>query len=139
MGRAVLSGNLTVGPGAVTEGVFPSMRADVQIAFIDGSQGKSAERATGILSRQINSPAAFVELQGVGPTDTVTQGNTLYLKSNAPVDLRLTRDDGAGGQDVTETPGVHGLFVVEFSTTKPLELLEIRGSATIEYLICGPS
>lgn len=139
MGRAILTGNLTAGPTAVTEGVFPSMRADVQLAFIDGSQGKSAERMTGVLSRQINSPSAYVPLQGVGPTDTVTQGNTLYLKSNAPVNIRITQDDGSGGTDVTEMLGVHGLVVREFSTIYPLELVEIQGSATIEYFFSGPS
>lgn len=139
MGRVVVSGNLQAGPNVVSEGVFPSMQATAIIALREGSQGKSADRMTGVLSRRINSAAAFVPLQGVGPTDTVTQGDFLYLKCDNAIDLRLTVDDGAGGQTVITLEGIRGLVILEFDTTQPLELLEAQGVTALEYFVSGPS
>lgn len=137
MGRVNVTGVVEGGPDSAAAGVFPSARFTAPLALRDTS-GKSFDAATGVLTRTINSPSAFVPLDGVGPNATVTQGNFLYLKSDGQLDIRITHDDGSGGQTVVIVP-VHGVFIQEFPTTKSLELLEAQGSGKIEYLVTGPS
>lgn len=137
MGQIQLSGQMLAGPPSAGE-QFPGSTFSVPLAFKDGSQ-KGFQVASGILTRNINTPApAFAALQGVGPDDTVTQGNTLYFKCDNPVVLRLTTDDGSGGQ-ATELVPVHGLLIREFPSLRPLELLEVQGNSKVEYFVSGAS
>ncbi len=137
MGRVNVTGAVDGGPESASAGVFPAARFMAPLSLKDSS-GKQFNAATGVLVRNLQSPSAFVALDGVGAAATVTQGDFLYLKSDGPLDLRVTTDDGAGGTDVVVEP-IHGLYVREFSSTKPLELLEAQGNAKIEYLVTGPS
>ena len=107
---------------------------NIPIGFISGT--KQYVPGTGVLTRNVASPGAFLALDGVGPAATVTQGTFLYFKSNAPVILQLTCDDGLGSTVVIEQP-VQGMYMLEFPSSQPLELLKIKGSATIEYLVVG--
>jgi len=74
----------------------------------------------------------------LGPAQAVTQANFFYFKSSSAVNLRLTFDDGAGGT-TTATVQVSGLFITEVNNSLPLELVEVQGSATVEYFASGPS
>ena len=134
MGALTLSGVLQVGPANPVDGGFPGASENIPIGFISGT--KQYVPGTGVLTRNVASPSSFLTLDGVGPTATVTQGTFLYFKSNAPVILQLTCDDGLGGTVVIEQP-IQGLYVIEFPSSQPLELLKIKGSATIEYLVVG--
>jgi len=115
---------------------FPASSIQIPLAFIEGARPYDA--ASGILVQNVASPAAFIPLVGVGPTGPVTQATSLYLKSDGPCVLRLTNDDGGGGT-VVQTIPIHGLILVEFPVTQPLELLEIQGEVRIEYFVSGPS
>jgi len=138
MGQVVLSGQMIAGPPAAGDS-FPGSQLNVPLQFISGGQaGKGYGVATGVLTRLVQSPLAFVPLQGVGPTDTVTKGDTLYFKCDSPMDLRVTQDDGVGGTTIHLEPGVHGVLLKEFSTIKPLVLLEVQGTGKMEYYISGP-
>lgn len=90
------------------------------------------------LKRSINSPGSFVPLSAVGPTGDVTHGELLYLTSNAPISLRLTTDDGLGG-DVVAIREISSLVLQDFPPAKFLKGLEVKGIATIAYLVTGPS
>jgi hypothetical protein len=134
MGALTLSGVLQVGPANPVDGGFPGASENIPIGFISGT--KQYVPGTGVLTRNVASPGAFLALDGVGPAATVTQGTFLYFKSNAPVILQLTCDDGLGSTVVIEQP-VQGMYMLEFPSSQPLELLKIKGSATIEYLVVG--
>jgi hypothetical protein len=139
MGQVTLSGTLTAGPPAACSG-FPSTTLSAALGFGGGGCGcsKSFNAASGLISRTVNSPAAFVPLSAIGPNGDVTQGDFLYFRTESPVDLRITIDDGAGGTTVI-TQRVGGIYLQEFDPRQPLELLEIRGSSRIEYFVSGPS
>ena len=134
MGALTLSGVLQVGPANPVDGGFPGASENIPIGFISGT--KQYVPGTGVLTRNVASPGAFLALDGVGPAATVTQGTFLYFKSNTPVILQLTCDDGLGSTVVIEQP-VQGMYMLEFPSSQPLELLKIKGSATIEYLVVG--
>lgn len=136
MGQISLQGAIVAGPVTASE-TFPASTLNVPLATIFSP--KPSAVSTGVLTRNVNvAVPAFGALQGVGPTDTVTQGDFLYFKSNGPVILRVTTDDGLGGQAQALVP-VHGIAMLEFQATRPLELLEIQGNARVEYLVSGPS
>jgi hypothetical protein len=88
-------------------------------------------------STNINSANAFVELDGVGSTDPVTQGNFLFLRTVVPMVMRLTMADPAGGPDLVSQVPVHGLLITEFSAAGYLKLLEIKGVGGVEWFISG--
>jgi hypothetical protein len=135
VGTVNLSGSVIAGPPTAGEG-FPAALTTVPLSF--RSNPKSFGVASGVLTRQLNSSNAFVPLQGVGPTDTVTKADTLYLKSNGRIDLRLSIDDGSNGLDLRVIT-IDGLVVLEFDSSRSLKLLEAQGSATLEYFLSGQS
>lgn len=132
MGQVSISGSLVAGPPSVSGG-FPTAQTIVQLSLSDGLQ-KSYDFATGVLQQQITSPGVFKVLS----TAAVERGTFLYLRSDAPIDLRYTHDDGSGGDVVVLLPS-QGLVVLEFQNEKPLKLLEARGSALLEYFVSGPA
>jgi hypothetical protein len=132
-----LTGTITAGAQSAGIDVFPGASARIPLGFY-GGQSKAFMVGGCVLTRIINSPAAFVTLSGVGASDVVTQGSFLYLKSDGVMILELTTDDGAGSTEVVELP-VQGLVVIEFPTNRPLEALRIKGSGKIEYLVAGQS
>ena len=138
MGQLVLSGTLQGGPPNGTDiGPGPRMSLNVPLAFKGGSWGKSYNAATGILQRSV-STGVYLQLAGVSSSasDPVTKGDTLYLLTNGPVSFRLTTDDGSGGNVVAVVP-VDGFAMWEFPGNKFLKLLEVLGSASIEYFVSG--
>lgn len=133
MTQLKLSGSLIAGPPTVTDGTFPSMTASAPITTKENP--KTYQRATGIL-RRVETFVAFTDLGE--PGQVVNQATFLYFRSDSPVELRLTTDDGVGGNEVAIVP-VDGLCMLEFDATQFLKLLEMNGSATIEYFLSGPS
>lgn len=133
MGQIDLQGALIGGPPSGGD-TFPASTFSVPLRMRTTPKGFGV--ATGVLTRLVASPAAFVALSGVGSGDTVTQADVLYFKPSGPVDLRLTTDDGVGGNVVAVVP-IDGITMIEFPTSKFLKLLEVQGSATVEYFASG--
>lgn len=131
MGQLKLSGTLNAGPPTVTASTFPAATLSAPIATKEDPKGY--QRATGILRRTENF-AVFTDL--AEPGNVVTKATFLYFKSDGSIDLRLTTDDGAGGNVVSVAP-VEGIFIQEFPSAKFLKLLEMLGNATIEYFLSG--
>ena len=131
MGQISVSGSIIGGPASASEG-FPSAQFITQLKLRQSPMGFGA--ATGVLTQRLNSPSGFAEL--VGPGTVVTRATFLYIRSDTDLLVRLTTDDGAGGDDVVVIP-VGGLFLFECSGSKYLKLLEAQGSALIEYLAAG--
>ena len=68
----------------------------------------------------------------------VRKGNrTVYPTVDRNVLVRITTDDGVGGNVVTTIPCI-GLLVLEFQTLKFCKLVEVKGTATLEYVASGP-
>lgn len=138
MGVVVISGGISAGPPGAGSGVFPSSNFSDSLQLGGGGQGKSFQAAGSSVSRTVNSPSAFVAIADVGASGDVTKGDTLYFRTDGPVTLELTQDDGAGGQTV-QTVDISGLFVAELNPVKPLLGLRVKGSARCTYFVSGPS
>ena len=134
MGVLRLSGSLDGGPASSTTESFPASSFSAPLRFRENTKGFSV--ATGVLTRKLNSVGAFVPLQGVGATDTVTKGTFLYLKSDAAIEVRLTTDDGSGGSVLAVLPP-SGFVMIELDPVKFLKLLEAKGLGSLEYFVCG--
>lgn len=121
-------------PNGCGEGSFPSAQTTVAGGVGPSAcGGKPYSAASGLQVRTVNvASPTYLELAGVSPDGTVVKADTLYFKASAPVTLRLTTEDAA-----VEVAPIGGLLVREFPPGKALTLLEIQGSATIEYFVSG--
>jgi hypothetical protein len=135
MGAVTLAGSITGGPPSGGSS-FPGSTFNDQIAFPSGPRSFSA--ATGMIQRSINSPSAFVPLGGVGPTGDVTTADFLYLVTNGSLDVRITAQNGSGGFTTAVVSVANGPLILPVSPNKLITLVEVQGSATIEYLASGP-
>jgi hypothetical protein len=138
MGQLAISGTVLGGP--VTIGAaygFPQSLFTTQLATTPNPKPFSA--ASGVLTRRVSTVSpSFAVLTGVGATDTVQRGDTLYLRSDAQLLLRISQLDPLNpATTLVRLVYVQGLFIVEFPQSSPLVLLESQGSATIEYLVTG--
>jgi hypothetical protein len=128
-----LQGTLQAGPAKSTDCAFPS--ALVNASFTLKPSTKAAP-VSAYDVRNLNSPSSFVQLRGVGPGESVTRGNTLYLRTETAMTVRATFDDGVGGSVVATYP-VDGLFVIEAQEAKFIKLLEAQGVGVVEYFASG--
>lgn len=87
-------------------------------------------------ARQVSSPSAYVQLSGVGDTDTVTKANTVYLKTNSPMMIKLTFDNSPDADIESEFP-LYGIHLSECGDTKYLKKIEVKGSGTVELVASG--
>jgi hypothetical protein len=134
MGQINLSGSMIGGPPAGGD-TFPGSTFSVPLLLRSNPKGFNV--ATGVLQRQISTAVGvYATLSGVGATDTVTKCDTLYLKSNSGLLVRLTSDDGTGVSVVAVIP-VSGVALLEFDSSKYLKLIEVSGSGLIEYFASG--
>jgi hypothetical protein len=135
MGQLQIGGALSGGPLTVSDGQFASASFLCALSFQQGST-KGSGAASGAITRQLASPSSYALLQGVGADSSVLQGNTLYFKSDGPVLLRITCDDGSGGDAVSILP-VSGLLVFEVDPNQFIKALACQGTAALEYLVSG--
>lgn len=115
--------------------------AETTLTFGDACGSISAPVHSGLAKRTVSVTApSWVTLSGVGEADTVTRGQFLFVKANAPVLVRLTYDDGAGGDVLVVLPvDTLAPLVLSFQSAKYLKQVEVQGSATIQYLVSGQS
>lgn len=125
---------MIAGPPSVSADSFPAANFNVPLRLREGSKGFNV--ATGVLTRKLASPGAFLVLGEVGALGVVTKGTLLYVKTDNNVDIQITTDDGSGGSVVGIIP-IYGFTVIEFSSTRFLKLLEAKGTAAIEYFVSG--
>lgn len=130
-----LEGSLIGGPPSVCEGSFPSSQFLVQLGFANGC-AKQWEAATGVLTRNLQSPSALVALSGVGAGDTVTAGRVLYFKTNAEMLLEVTFHPSSGPDYVSLIP-VRGPVVLETPDNSYIVGLRCQGTGPLEYLVAG--
>jgi hypothetical protein len=130
---ATLQGTIQVGPPKSGGQSFPTGLGNIAFTL------KPASKPAPVSSQDVRnfaSPSGFSTIHGIGPNETVTQANFLYLRTDAPIDFRITSDDGNGGS-VVAVVSVDGLHIIEKPTSKFIKLLEAQGTGTIEYFASG--
>ncbi|HUU43034.1 MAG TPA: hypothetical protein VMX57_04605 [Planctomycetota bacterium] len=134
-----LLGNLTAGPQGVCEGGFPSGVLQVAFGLAGSCPGAGTKPALRKFwtSQDVNSPSSFAGLDGVGVGQSVTQANTLYLRTTTAMLFRLTFADPAAGPDFVSVIPVKGLLILEPSEAGYLKLLEVQGAGKVEYFASG--
>src|SRR4051812_23908363 len=131
MGELSLSGRLLAGPPR-GGGTFPPSSNAGPISLYSPPEGGSA--CSGALPPTLNRPDAIVPLPALNASGDVVQGDTLYLKSDGRVILRIVQDDGSGVTTATFDLPVSGLVILEFPAAKPILGISVKGTARIEYL-----
>lgn len=136
MSQLSLQGSITIGPQTVQETTFPGAVSTVLLSTTPNPKPSAVD--SGIKSRNINSPNAFIALSGVGTNDDVTQADTLYFKCRSPLFIRLTTANPLVPMSplVSVIP-VAGTVVMEFPQANYLLLLEVQGVGQAEYLVSG--
>jgi hypothetical protein len=127
------SGQLLAAPAAVSDSQIPA--GTDNIPFNLNPPAKPFNVSTGNVV-QVNSPASFVTIPGVGgAVGPVTMGSLLYMRTLSPMRVRKTYGSivigGATGEPFS------GLHVIECDPASPLTLLEVMGAGQIEFWVCG--
>lgn len=137
MGQISFDGSLTSGPGTATApGVTPASTETIPLSLLAGTKGWNV--SCGPSSRNLTSAyGTYSTLSGVGATDAVTQATVLYVRCSAPMQLRFTQANLAGGADIVSVIQAQGSSVHEFPDAGYLKLLEASGSGTVEWLATG--
>jgi len=131
----VLSGSITVGPLGASDCAFPSAVDQLSLTTFPSQKPLAASFRT---QRNVQvAPPAFLALDGIGATSTVTKGTFLYFRCNSPMKIRKTMVDIGGGADIVSVDEVLGTIVQEFPDAGTLKLLEVQGTGQIEYLVGG--
>lgn len=134
MGQLSLDGSVQVGPVSSGDNVFPSATSSVNLTSYPNPKPSLVD--TGFTTRNVNSPSSFLALSGVGTGDTVTKGDTLYLKCLQKMRVRVTFADTPS--DLVSVFIVVGTLVLEADqASNYIKLLEVMGTGPIEYLVSG--
>ncbi len=141
--QLLLAGSITVSPQSVVGTTLSSsplgtVPAGVtQIPFSATPSPKPSSRMGGG-SKVLSSPSAFQTISGLGPTDDVTTADTIYVKSDAPIQLQLTMQNLIGGT-VVSVVNVYGTFWIELPPNGYATGLAAQGNANLEVIISGPA
>lgn len=135
-------GTVTLGPpGGVCEGSFPGASLQMQFGIGAGCGPCSGLPApvSAYGTPYINSPGSYVALPGIGAGGLVAKVNTLYMKTQALLLLRLTFLVPSSSNLVVADIPLNGPWVQTFPDSHELVLLEVKGTANIEFLATGNS
>jgi hypothetical protein len=121
---------VAVSGGPAGSGAFPGGVGSFSLATSPDPKGYSVN-ASGV--KNLNSPSVYVPLPGLGANSDVANADFLYLKSNGPVFVRITQTAGV------QVIHLQGMLMLEFPANDLLTLVELEGSATVEYFVSGQS
>jgi hypothetical protein len=130
-GAVQLTATLLAGPTTVTDNQFPSGTTNLPFGLNPPQKAYNVD--TGVMVANVISPVAFVALGGVGPGGSVTQAQTLYVRTLTPVQVRLTYL----GDVTPKIRYLGGATLEEADPAHPITLVEVMGSATVEYYAAG--
>ena len=85
-------------------------------------------------TKNVNSPSAFVALDGIGVT--VTQATFFFLKPTSVFIVRITYKP-ISGPDVVSTIPVMGPMLVKTPVDQYIKLVEVQGTGAVSYLATG--
>jgi hypothetical protein len=137
-GQVAISGTVTAGPTTSGDTVFPA--GVTNIPFTLNIAQKAYGASSGAQSEAVASPSSFVTLAGINASvGTVKNCNTLYLRTSAAMDVRITQNNPLGGTTVSLVKQVKGLFIVEVDDLNAILLVEVQGTGTVEWGAWGNS
>lgn len=87
-------------------------------------------------TKNVNSPSAFVALDGIGSSGTVTRATFLFLKTASVFIVRITYTP-ISGPDVVSTIPVMGPMLVKTPVDQYIKLVEVQGTGAVSYLATG--
>jgi len=140
-----LSGSLTASPPSVTgttlqptpAGFVPQGVSQTPLALNPSTKQSAVQ--TGLRHKSLSSPSSMQAISGLGTGGDVTTADTLYLKSDAPIQVQLTQQNLAGGSPVVSVVNLYGTLLLEFPPSGYLTGIEAQGTANLEILISGPA
>lgn len=131
MGQTELSGTIGSGQAMVTSGAFPSMSTSAVLGL--ATNPKNFQKSTGSVQASVaTATGVYQSLSGIGSGQMVPEVDLLYLRSDAPVKVRVTQRIDT--ETVVSIHKVHGPFFMQTPPSDPITLVELSGSANIEYL-----
>ena len=144
MGQLRVSGQIVQSPSCVQEapsyacaGIpVPAGVTSIPLSLTPTTK-PSVKHAGG--NKALSSPSSFQAIGGLGATDDVTMADTVYIKSDAPVQIQLTQQNLAGGSAVVSVVNLGGSGLWEFPVGGYLTGLAAQGTCNLEYLISGPA
>jgi hypothetical protein len=134
MAQVNLDGALTVGPLSSGGTTLPTL-----VNTVPFSTSPSPKPVQVYVGKEaiVQSAGAYVQLSGVGTSDTVTHANFLYLKTSAAFKLRLTIVDTPS--NLVSESYCYGLVIQEFPEEHALIKIEAMGSGALELVAAGNS
>jgi hypothetical protein len=139
MSNLTCSGTVLEGPAQQSDPQFPSGVTTIPFTLNQGTNPKPVNVSTGAKVRNLNSPAAFVALSGVGASDDVTQASFVYLRvAQGSFQFRVTFHNPLGASIVSIVPSA-GICVLEPDAVGGyyVTLIEAMGSGLVEYYAAG--
>ncbi len=131
MGQTELSGTITSGQAIATSGAFPSMSANAVLGL--ATNPKSFQKSTGSIQGSIATASnVYQTLSGIGADQTVPEADFFYMRCDGPLKVRVTQS--IAGTPTVSVHKVHGPFLMQPPASDPITLVEVTGSANIEYL-----
>jgi hypothetical protein len=128
VGAINLAGALIVGPDTSNTG-FPGNETSIPLI---ASNNDYAVSDTGLMN--VASDDDYIPVPGVSEDGPVTNARLLYVRTNGALLIRITTPTAA---DTPQVLPVNGLLLMEFPEADPLQLLEVKGTARLEYLVAG--
>jgi hypothetical protein len=141
--QLLLSGTLTVTPpnvvgtptSAFLSGFLPKGTSQIPISSTP-SPKQSVKMSGG--NKSVNA-SSFQTISGLGATDDVTTADTIYLESDAIMQVQITQQNPAGGSPIVAVLNLYGSMWVEFPATGYATGLAAQGVGNLEVLISGPA
>ena len=131
MGQAIsVSGTIITGQLGAGDCAFPNAVTNLVLQV-----PQVPAPASFYSQKQVTAPA-FAALDGIGSGKAVTKAVFLYLRTNGPVQLRITQQPDSG-PDVPAIEWVDGTVMKKVPANNYIKLVEILGTATVEYLAAG--
>jgi hypothetical protein len=142
--QLILSGTLSVTPPSVVGtptssfpfGFIPKGTSQIPLATTP-SPKQSVKMSGG--NKSVASPGAFQTISGLGATDDVTTADTVYIESDAIMQIQITQQNPAGGSPIVSVVNLYGTMWIEFPATGYATGLAAQGTGNLEVLISGPA
>ena len=140
-----ISGQLTQSPPGVTgttigaglgQGGVPQSVSQEPLAL--SPPVKQSAVCTGLRHKSLNSSGSFQTLTGLGTSDDVTTADTIYLKSDAPIQVQVTQQNPAGGSPIVSVLNIIGTYLQEFPAGGYATGITAQGIANLSVLFSGP-
>lgn len=132
MQQVKLDGSVSVAPPTVSDSTFPAGVYSSKLTTLPSPKQAPVYDSH---TRNLSSPSAYTTLTGIGPNDTVTAGNFLYIRTTSLIWIEITFKQ-TPSDIVSEIP-VMGTLIIEVSDTNAISLLRAKGSGYIEYCVTG--